>query len=230
MIGGGVSGGSNSSRVLDLVELAAVVDGVARPQRADHLDRLARASPGAPRGRGQRSPRMCSLSASPVPTPKKNRPSSSNEVVAVAWARIAGWIRVVGHVTPTPTSMRSVVAAMAPEHRPHERAVALRLDPRMEVVGDRHEVEPGLLGLPRPARRAPPGACSSLDSVYPNFIDAIADSCPKLWIANPAGDRRDRHPWQSRAGQPPRTAKVGGRMAVRRRRTAPPMSVACGHA
>ena len=27
---------------------------------------------------------------------------------------IAGWMRMVGHVTPTPTSIRSVEAAMAP--------------------------------------------------------------------------------------------------------------------
>ena len=65
-------------------------------------------------GGGQRSPRMCSLRASPDPTPKKNRPSNSNDVVAVAWAMIAGWMRMMGQVTPTPTRSRSVVAAIPP--------------------------------------------------------------------------------------------------------------------
>ena len=32
------------------------------------------------------------------------------------------------------------------EHRPHERRVSLLVEPRVEVVGDRHEVEPTLLG------------------------------------------------------------------------------------
>ena len=35
------------------------------------------------------------------------------------------------------------------EDAPHEGAVSLRADPRVEVVGDRHEIEPGLLCSPR---------------------------------------------------------------------------------
>src|SRR5579859_5364048 len=46
---------------------------------------------------------MCSLSASPVPTPNVNRPSSSTALVAAACAMIAGWIRVVGQVTAVVT-------------------------------------------------------------------------------------------------------------------------------
>ena len=42
---------------------------------------------------------MCSLSASPDPTPRTNRPSCCTAVVAAAWAMIAGWIRTVGQVT-----------------------------------------------------------------------------------------------------------------------------------
>ena len=56
---------------------------------------------------------MCSLSASPEPTPHVNRPSKSWAHVAVAWARMAGWMRIVGHVTPTATS-REVRSASAP--------------------------------------------------------------------------------------------------------------------
>ena len=65
-------------------------------------------------GGGHRSPRMCSLRASPEPTPKRNRPPGSRFAdVAAAWARIAGWMRTVGHVTAVVT-VRSVVAAMPP--------------------------------------------------------------------------------------------------------------------
>ena len=53
---------------------------------------------------GQTSPVMCSLSASPVPTPNRNRPGIIDATVAVAWAMIAGWIRPIGQVTPVPTS------------------------------------------------------------------------------------------------------------------------------
>ena len=62
---------------------------------------------------GQRSPRMCSLSASPLPTPSPKRPSSITELVAAAWATIAGWIRTVGQVTAVVTG-RSVTCEIAP--------------------------------------------------------------------------------------------------------------------
>ncbi len=65
-------------------------------------------------GGGHRVPMTCSLSASPVPSPRKNRPSNSSDVVAAACAITAGWMRTIGHVTPTPTCMRSVLAAMPP--------------------------------------------------------------------------------------------------------------------
>jgi hypothetical protein len=42
---------------------------------------------------------MCSLSASPDPTPSANRPSRRTALVAAAWAITAGWIRTVGQVT-----------------------------------------------------------------------------------------------------------------------------------
>ena len=51
---------------------------------------------------GQRSPVMCSLSASPLPTPRKKRPGIMAAEVAAAWAMIAGWMRTVGQVTPVP--------------------------------------------------------------------------------------------------------------------------------
>src|SRR3954471_20158477 len=62
---------------------------------------------------GQCSPRMCSLSASPLPTPRLKRPSSMTALVAAAWATTAGWMRRVGQVTPVVTPS-PVVAAIAP--------------------------------------------------------------------------------------------------------------------
>ena len=62
---------------------------------------------------GQASPRMCSLSASPLPSPSAKRPSSITALVAAAWAMMAGWMRTVGHVTAVVTG-RSVASEMAP--------------------------------------------------------------------------------------------------------------------
>ena len=56
---------------------------------------------------------MCSLSASPLPTPRLNVPPVMTALVAAAWAMIAGWIRMVGQVTPVVTG-RSVASARAP--------------------------------------------------------------------------------------------------------------------
>ena len=57
---------------------------------------------------------MCSLIASPLPTPHASRPSASTAVVATAWARIARWIRNIGHMTPTARSMLFLAWAIAP--------------------------------------------------------------------------------------------------------------------
>ena len=94
---------------------------------------------------GQRSPRMCSLSASPLPTPRVKRPSSRRALVAAAWATIAGWMRTVGQVTPVVDRQVGGLRDRA-DHRPHERAVALLVVPRVVVVGDPQRVEAGLLG------------------------------------------------------------------------------------
>jgi hypothetical protein len=48
---------------------------------------------------GQASPKMCSLSASPVPIPSRKPPPVSTALVAAAWAITAGWMRTVGQVT-----------------------------------------------------------------------------------------------------------------------------------
>jgi hypothetical protein len=57
---------------------------------------------------------MCSLRFSPDPRPRKNLPGIMAALVAAAWAMIAGWMRIVGHVTPVPSTSRSVACAMAP--------------------------------------------------------------------------------------------------------------------
>ena len=63
---------------------------------------------------GHRCPSTCSFRASPVPTPRKKRPSKSRAVVAAAWATIAGWVRRIGQVTPVPTRTVDVVWATPP--------------------------------------------------------------------------------------------------------------------
>ena len=103
---------------------------------------------------GQRSPRMCSLSASPVPTPSSKRPSSSTAAVAAAWATIAGWMRTVGQVTRGRHPQRRRRGDGA-DHAPHERALALLVEPRMEVVGDPHPLETGLLAPSAPGEQRP---------------------------------------------------------------------------
>ena len=50
---------------------------------------------------------------------------------------IAGCVRIVGHVTPVPSRRRSVAC---------ERALALRVHPRVVVVRDHAEVEARFLG------------------------------------------------------------------------------------
>ncbi len=57
---------------------------------------------------------MCSLSASPVPTPKPNRPSSIEAAVAAACATTAGWIRSVGQVTAVWSRSVDVAREMPP--------------------------------------------------------------------------------------------------------------------
>jgi hypothetical protein len=57
---------------------------------------------------------MCSFRFSPVPTPRKKRPGSIAAAVAAAWAMIAGWIRMVGQVTPVPSEIVSVASAIPP--------------------------------------------------------------------------------------------------------------------
>jgi hypothetical protein len=46
---------------------------------------------------------MCSFSASPLPMPSVNLPPVSSAEVAAAWATIAGWVLISGHVTAVVT-------------------------------------------------------------------------------------------------------------------------------
>ncbi|HXD99626.1 MAG TPA: hypothetical protein VN646_23940 [Candidatus Acidoferrum sp.] len=57
---------------------------------------------------------MCSFKFSPVPTPRKKRPSSITAEVAAACAMMTGWVRMVGQVTPVPMTRREVASARPP--------------------------------------------------------------------------------------------------------------------
>ena len=95
---------------------------------------------------GQASPKMCSFRASPDPTPSEKRPSSRTADVAAACAITAGWMRIVGQVTPVVTCMPGTACGERADHRPDERALALLVVPRVVVVGDPEPVDAGLLG------------------------------------------------------------------------------------
>lgn len=62
---------------------------------------------------GQRDSITCSLSASPVPTPSRNRPPVSAAVVAAACAITTGCVRTRGQVTAVAMG-RDVASASAP--------------------------------------------------------------------------------------------------------------------
>ncbi len=98
---------------VDRVVRAAVADQLAGPQ--PRITSTASSSISRRTSRvGQASPRMCSLSASPVPTPSENRPSNIAAVVAAACATTAGWIRTIGAVTAVVQRTVEVRAAIAP--------------------------------------------------------------------------------------------------------------------
>jgi len=73
---------------------------------------------GSPAGRVRRAVARLEqtglITRSPVPTPKKNRPSNITLAVADACAIPIGVIRCTIAVTPVPTSILSVACAMAP--------------------------------------------------------------------------------------------------------------------
>jgi hypothetical protein len=98
---------------------------------------------------GQGSPRMCSLSASPVPTPRRKLPFARWAAVAAAWATMAGWVQVAR--TGDGCGDRQVHRLRKGADRgPHEAALPLCLVPRVEVIGDPQRLEarvPGHQGL-----------------------------------------------------------------------------------
>ncbi len=90
------------ARVVDLVVGATVFDRLAGEERAHDLDRLFEHL-ATHRDRWPAGPddvlveRLAGPESEEEPSPK------SNDVVAAAWAITAGWMRTIGHVTPTPT-------------------------------------------------------------------------------------------------------------------------------
>jgi hypothetical protein len=111
---------------------------------------------------------MCSLRASPLPTPRAKRPSSSSALVAAAWAMIAGWMRTVGHVTAVVTG------------RSHTREIAPIVDhtnglwPCSSIQGwkwsEIHSAWKPACCARRACSTNAPGPCSSLDRKQPIFM------------------------------------------------------------
>jgi hypothetical protein len=95
--GYGLLGTGAGAGVLHGVVTAAVADLVAR--RSTLITTASSSMSGRAPTQGHGSPKMCSLSASPLPTPRTNRPPRWTAAVAAAWAMTAGWIRIVGQIT-----------------------------------------------------------------------------------------------------------------------------------
>jgi hypothetical protein len=89
---------------------------------------------------------MCSLRFSPVPTPRKKRPGIIAAAVAAAWAIIAGWIRMVGQVTPVPRYSLVVAWAIPPMTLQAKKALPLLIYPGVIVIRYQGESETCLLG------------------------------------------------------------------------------------
>ena len=126
---------------------------------------------------GQRSPRMCSLRASPVPTPRRNRPPVRSEDVAAAWAMIAGWMRTVGQVTAVVTSS-DVVAAMAPITLQTNGLSPWSSNHGWKWSEIHTDSKPAVSACCAWSSNAP-GPCSSLDRKYPNRV--IVATYPR-WV------------------------------------------------
>ena len=151
------------ARVLDRVVAAAVADEPALPEPRASPRPPPPASPAARPALGQRSPRMCSLRFSPVPTPRKKRPG-------ISAARGRGGLGDDRRVDPHRRAgdagaerSRSVACAIAAEHAHTNGLCALLVDPGVEVVGDEREGEARLLGA-RALSTSSCGVCSSHDS------------------------------------------------------------------
>jgi hypothetical protein len=109
---------------------------------------------------------MCSFRFSPDPRPSTKRSGSNAAVVAAAWATMAGWIRIVGHVTAVTIGTRSVFTDSPPSTL-HTSGLC----PCREIQGWKwseivRKSKPDSSAM-RPYRRRSPGACSSLERVYP---------------------------------------------------------------
>ena len=72
-------------------------------------------------------------------------------MVAAAWATIAGWIRIVGQVTPVPRRRRSVAAAIAPMTLHTNGLCPWRSIHGWKWSEIERELEARLLGTPRVA-------------------------------------------------------------------------------
>src|SRR5215510_2916860 len=94
---------------------------------------------------------MCSFRFSPVPTPRKKRPGIMAAAVAAACATMAGCTRIggmhphrrAGHRRPEPEPCGGEPDRA--DHAPHERALPLSIDPRVEMIGHHGEAESVLL-------------------------------------------------------------------------------------
>ena len=179
--GGGAVGRVVDAGVLDLVEVAPVVD-ASRPSTACASPRPpppawpAGRRPAASGGRGRARSGSRRADA-------EDEPAVEQQVGAVAagWAMIAGWMRMIGHVTPTADLQPGGGLGDAAEHAPHERAVALGVDPRVDSDPRSRRSRSR---RPRPCRASSTssfGPCSSLDSGHAERRGHGSSPTPGRW-------------------------------------------------
>ena len=114
---------------------------------------------------------MCSLRASPLPTPRVNRPFSRTAEVAAAWAITAGWTRTVGQVTAVVTG-RLHACEMAPI-TDHTNALC----PCSSFHGWKwsltHSASKPASSASRACSTSSAGVYSSVDRKYPSFTSSL---------------------------------------------------------
>src|SRR5205085_5112680 len=129
---------------LDLVELAVVIDGVACPQLADHLDGFLE--------HREAHVRRWPAVAEDVLVERLTAADPEEEPTVTQQGGCRGGLGEYGGMDADDRTGNADTDAYplrrlgdGTEHRPYERAVALRAHPRMKVIRGGHEFEPRFL-------------------------------------------------------------------------------------
>ena len=132
--------------MVDGVVLAAVRLLAALPEQADDLDRLLEHLEALVGQRPAVAEDVLVEVLAAADAEEEAARASSQPTVAAACATIAGWMRIIGHVTPVPTRIVSVACAMPPSVDHTNGLWPCASIHGWIVVGDQAEVKPASLG------------------------------------------------------------------------------------